>query len=63
MKKDNLKTESNNANVLLGDSKIRLTKSEKKIYDSVMASFPATAHESAIDIAIQGGVNWQFYPR
>lgn len=63
MENDNLKTGSNNANVLLGDSKIRLTKDEKKIYDAIMTSFPATSHESALDKALQGGVNWQFYPR
>jgi DNA-binding MurR/RpiR family transcriptional regulator len=40
--------------------KIRLSKAEKKIYDSVMVSFPSTAHESAMDIAIQGGVKFQF---
>ena len=50
-------------NKMLCNSKMRLTKSEKKIYDSVMASFPATAHESAMDIAIQGGVNFQFIPK
>lgn len=55
--------QSNNANVLLGDSKIRLTKAEKKIYDAIMTAFPATSHESALDKALQGGVNWQFYPR
>jgi hypothetical protein len=55
--------QSNNANVLLGDSKIRLTKAEKKIYDAIMVTFPATSHESALDKALQGGVNWQFYPR
>jgi len=60
MENDNLKTESNNANVLLGDSKIRLTKAEKKIYDDIMVAFPATSHESALDKALQGGVNWQF---
>jgi hypothetical protein len=37
-----------------------LTKAEKKTYKSVMDSFPKTSHESAIDIAIQGGVNFQF---
>lgn len=63
MEKDNLKTESNNANALLFNSKKRLTKSEKKIYDAIMVSFPETSHESALDIALQGGVNLQFYPR
>ena len=50
-------------NKMLCNSKMRLTKSEKKIYDSVMRSFPATAHESAMDIAIQGGANFQFIPK
>lgn len=42
---------------------IRLTKAEKKIYNSIMQNFPATSHESALDGALQGGVNWQFYQR
>lgn len=37
-----------------------LTEEEKKIYDSVMSNFPATHHESAIDVAWQGGVKWDF---
>jgi hypothetical protein len=40
-----------------------LNRAEKKIYDSIMIAFPATSHESALDKALQGGVNWQFYPR
>jgi hypothetical protein len=63
MKKVSNEEQSNNANVLLGDSKIRLTKAEKKIYDAIMVAFPATSHESALDKALQGGVDWQFYPR
>lgn len=43
--------------------KIKLTKEEQKIYDAVMRDFPATKHESALDIALRGGVNWQFIPR
>lgn len=39
-----------------------LSAAEKKIYDSVMSSFPASAHESALDIAWQGGVKWNFIP-
>jgi len=31
------------------------------IYNSVMQHFPATSKETAIDIAIQGGANFQFY--
>lgn len=42
------------------NGKIRLTKAEKKIYDAVMTSFPATAHESAVNVATQGGANFQF---
>lgn len=45
------------------DSKIRLTKSERKIYEAIMTAFPATSHESALDKALEGGVNWQFYPK
>lgn len=41
----------------------RLTKAERKIYDSIMSHFPATSHESAMDAALQGGVNWQFIPK
>lgn len=40
----------------------QLTAAEKKIYDSVMSSFPATSHEKALDVAIQGGIDFQFYP-
>ncbi len=40
----------------------RLTKAEKKIYDSIKSNFPATSHEYAMDVALQGGVNWQFRP-
>lgn len=37
-----------------------LSSKEKKIYDAVMESFPATNHEYAYDVAIQGGVRFQF---
>ncbi len=37
-----------------------LTRAEKKIYDSVMQRFPATHPESAYDIAIQNGIQFQF---
>ncbi len=40
--------------------KIKLTKAEKKIYDSIMRNFPSTKKESALDIALQGGVRFQF---
>ena len=42
--------------------KIKLTKAEQKIYDSVTANFPATKHEYALDVALQGGVRFQFIP-
>lgn len=38
----------------------RLTKAEKKIYDSVKSNFPATSHDCAIGVAWQGGVRFQF---
>lgn len=38
----------------------KLTKKEKKIYDSIMLSFPKTHPDSAYNVAIQGGVNFQF---
>lgn len=41
----------------------KLTSKEKRIYDSVMSNFPATPHESALDAALQGGKDFQFYPR
>jgi hypothetical protein len=37
-----------------------LNEKEKKIYDAIMKDFPATNPESAYDIAIQGGTNFQF---
>ena len=65
--KNNVENNDNsNDNLLLSDvsiSKIRLTKAEKKIYNAIMRAFPATTHESALDKALQGGVNWQFYQR
>jgi hypothetical protein len=41
----------------------KLTKAEKKIYDAVMRAFPATHPSSAYNIAIQGGVKFDFIPR
>lgn len=41
----------------------RLSRGEKKIYNSVMSHFPATSHESAMDAALQGGVRLQFIPK
>ena len=43
-------------------SKKRLTASERKIYDAVMTAFPATHPDSAYDVAVQGGVRWNFIP-
>lgn len=43
-------------------NKKQLTKKEKKIYDSVMANFPASSHESALNIALQGGIKFNFIP-
>ena len=40
--------------------RLKLTVKERRIYDSILTSFPATAKESAYDIAIQGGVNFQY---
>jgi len=37
-----------------------LTKEEKKIYDSIMNHFPNTAHDSAFNKALEGGVKWDF---
>ena len=42
------------------EKKVKLTKTEKKIYDSIMRNFPSTKHESALDVALQGGVRFQF---
>lgn len=43
--------------------KVKLTPAEKKIYDAVMAAFPATSHLSALDAALQGGIKFQYTPR
>jgi hypothetical protein len=40
-----------------------LTSDEQKIYTSVLKSFPATSHESALNAAWQGGLNFQYTPR
>lgn len=40
-----------------------LSVEERKIYDSVMESFPATHHLTAMDVALQGGVRFQFICR
>ena len=42
---------------------MKLTKKEKKIYDSIIKNFPATKKETAYDYAIQGGVKFQFIYR
>jgi len=38
----------------------KMTKAEKKIFDAIMRTFPATHPESAYNIAIQGGIKFQF---
>lgn len=40
----------------------KLTTEEKKIFDSVMRSFPETSFESALNVAWQGGVKFDFIP-
>lgn len=48
---------------MMKKSKLKnLTQSERKIYNSVLKSFPATSKESAYDIAIQDGIKFQFIP-
>lgn len=42
---------------------LTLSKEERKIYDSVLSNFPATSHDSAYNVAVQGGTNFQFIPR
>ncbi len=37
-----------------------LIKKEKRIYDSIMKSFPSTHPDSAFNVAIQGGVKFQY---
>lgn len=38
----------------------KLNKKQQKIYDAIIANFPATKHISALEIALQGGINFQF---
>lgn len=40
----------------------KLAKSEKRIYDAVLKAFPATRPETAYNVAIQGGIRFQFIP-
>ncbi len=40
--------------------KIKLTPKERKIYNAIMASFPATNKLTAIGYARQGGVKFNF---
>lgn len=40
----------------------RLNRKERRIYKSVMQSFPATSPDAAYNVAIQGGVRFQFRP-
>ena len=37
-----------------------LTAKEKQIYDSVLQYFSNTSYNSAYDVAIQGGIKFQF---
>lgn len=37
-----------------------LISEEKRIYDSVMLNFPATKHESAMNVALQGGISFNY---
>ncbi len=37
-----------------------LTPAERKIYNSIIASFPATNPKTAYDHAINGGIKFQF---
>lgn len=39
-----------------------LNPSERKIYDSIMRSFPATDPESALNVAYEGGVKFNYKP-
>lgn len=41
----------------------RLTKKERKIYDAILRSFPATKHDCTMDYALKGGAKFQFYPK
>lgn len=41
-------------------AKFEMTAEEQKIYDSIIRSFPSTTPESAYNVAIQGGINFQF---
>lgn len=38
----------------------KLNDDEKKTYDSVMKNFPKTSHMKAMDVAIQGGIKFDF---
>lgn len=37
-----------------------MTTDEQKIYDSIMSRFPSTAPESAYNVAIQGGIKFEY---
>ena len=39
----------------------KMTPDEQKIFDAVMISFPATSFETAYNVAIQNGANFQIY--
>jgi len=40
----------------------RLTKEERKIYHAVLRAFPATDPACAYNVAVQGGIKFQFIP-
>ena len=42
---------------------MKLTRKERKIFNAIMRSFPATSKETAYDQAINGGVKFQFIPK
>jgi hypothetical protein len=40
--------------------RVQLSREEKKIFDAILLSFPATDPASAFNKAIEGGCNFQF---
>lgn len=40
----------------------KLSQEERKIFNSLLHHYPATSHDYAYDVAIQGGVKHQFIP-
>ena len=41
-------------------AKFEMTFDEQKIYDSIMRNFPSTAPESVYNVAIQGGIKFEY---